>query len=118
MRPLSLPLSTRIVARLHSPFACCTAEEPSAVDVSPVGGTPEALTDWQLSSTTLVTVPCWVCRSKPTPVRSCGGAPPGHNTASPTSTAAANGMRTAAMTFRRWRETGAAGPWLCACECP
>lgn len=110
VRPLSSPVSTRIVARLQVPAACCWAEEPSAVEVSPVGVSPDAFTDAQLKLTTLVTVACWVCRSKPTPVRSCAGAPPGHSTTSPTSTAAPNGMRMAAMTLRRCWETGAAGP--------
>ena len=32
----------------------------------------------------------------------------------PVSTATANGISTAAMTLRRWRETGAAGPCACA----
>lgn len=112
VRPLSVPVSTRIVAFLQVPFACCSAEEPSAVEVSPVGASPEALTDLQLTLTTLLTVACWVCRSKPTPVRSCAGAPPGQSTTSPTRTAAPNGIRMAAMTFRRCLETGVAGPWL------
>jgi hypothetical protein len=46
-------------------------------------------------------------------VRLCEGAPPGQSTTMPTTTATVNGIRIAAMTFRRWRETGAAGPWLC-----
>ncbi len=110
VRPLSSPVSTRIVAFLQVPDACCCADEPSAVEVSPLGVSPEAFTDLQSTASILVTVACWVCRSKPTPVRSCDGAPPGHSTASPTTTAAANGINTAAMTLRRWRETGAAGP--------
>ncbi len=112
VRPLSSPVSTRIVAFLQVPFACCWAEEPSAVEVSPVGVPPPAFTDLQLTLTTLVTVACWVCRSKPTPVRSCAGAPPGQSTASPMTTAPAKGIRIAAMTFRRCLETGVAGPWL------
>ena len=83
------------------------------MEVSPVGVSPEAFTDLQLTLTTLVTVACWVCRSKPTPVRSWAGAPPGQSTTSPTTTAALNGIRIAAMTLRRCLETGAAGPWLC-----
>ena len=110
VRPLSLPVSTRTVAFLQVPDACCCADEPSAVEVSPVGVSPEAFTDLQSTSSTLVTVACWVCRSKPTPVRSCAGAPPGQSTTSPTTTAAANGISTAAMTLRRCLETGAAGP--------
>lgn len=112
VRPLSFPVSTRIVAFLQVPFACCSAEEPSAVEVSPVGASPEAFTDLQLTLTTLLTVACWVCLSKPTPVRSCAGAPPGHSTARPTTTATPNGMRIAAMTLRRCLETGVVGPWL------
>jgi hypothetical protein len=85
------------------------AEVPPVV-VSPVGAEPEAFTDAQLTSTTLVTVACWVCRSKPTPVRLCAGAPLGHSTTSPATTATANGIRIAAMTLRSRVETGAAGP--------
>ncbi len=113
VRPLSLPVETVTVAFLQVPAASCAAEEPSAVEVSPVEPPPDAFTDAQLTLTTLVTVACWVCRSKPTPVRLCEGAPPGHSTTMPTTTATVNGIRIAAMTFRRWRETGAAGPWLC-----
>lgn len=116
VRPLSLPESTRIVAFLQVPEACCCADEPSAVEVSPVGVPPEAFTDLQSTLSTLVTVACWVCRSKPTPVRSCPGAPPGQSTARPTTTAAAKGISTAAMILRRCMETGAAGP--CEWPCP
>lgn len=73
VRFLSLPVSTRIVARLQVPFACCWADEPSAVEVSPVGTSPEAFTDLQLTLSIFVTVACCVCRSKPTPVRSWAG---------------------------------------------
>ncbi len=56
MRPLSLPVSTRIVAFLQVPFARCSAEEPSAVEVSPVGTPAEGLADAQFTATTSVTV--------------------------------------------------------------
>ncbi len=77
-----------------------------------MGGGWETFTSAQSTWSTLVTEPCSVCRSMPTPVRSCDGAPPGHRTSSPTTTAAAKGIRTAAITLRRCWETGAAGPWL------
>lgn len=116
VRPLSLPVSTRTVAFLQVPSPSFE-EVPSAVAVSAVEPPPEALTDLQLTETTLVTVAACVWRSKPTPVRSCGGAPPGHSTTRPTTTAAVKGMRIAAMTLRRCLETGAAGPWLWLCPC-
>ena len=100
VRPWSLPVSTRTVAFLQVPSSSCFEEPPSAVEVSPVEPPPEALTDLQLTETTLVTVACCVWRSKPTPVRSCGGAPPGHSTTRPTTTAAVKGIRIAAMTLR------------------
>lgn len=45
---------------------------------------------------------------------------PGQSTTMPTTTAAAKGISTAAITLRRCFETGAAGPWLCEWpwECP
>ena len=113
VRPLSLPVSTSIVAFLQQPRLPAGSGAPGGVVVSPVAGVCAAFTSLQSTLSTLPTVACWVCRSKPTPVRSCAGAPPGQSTTRPTTTAAANGISTAAMTLRRCFETGAAGPWLC-----
>ncbi|GHF42863.1 hypothetical protein GCM10010218_25090 [Streptomyces mashuensis] len=52
------------------------------------------------------------------PVCWCGGVPPGQRTIRQVTTAVAKGMSTAAMTLRKRAETGAAGPWECAWECP
>lgn len=117
VRPLSSPVVTSTVAFLHCPVCSLTASRPDGVEVSPVGGTCEALTSAQSTDTTFVTRPSWVCRSKPTPVRSWAGAPPGQNATRPTRTAVAKGISTAAMTLRRCFDTGAAGPWLWVWPC-
>ena len=77
VRPLSLPrgdLDRGLLAAAAAAGRCCRRGGPSAVDV--VAGRrdlPLALTSAQLTSSTFITSPCSVCRSKPTPVRSCAG---------------------------------------------
>ncbi len=111
VRPLSGPLPISTVAFLHSPVCAPRAAPPDGAEVPPVDGTCAAFTDLQSTFSSETTLACWVCRSKPTPVRSCSGVPPGQRTAMPTKTATAKGISTAAMTLRRCFETGAAGPW-------
>ncbi|GGV01871.1 hypothetical protein GCM10010260_43100 [Streptomyces filipinensis] len=55
---MSLPVSTRTVAFLQVPFAPCCVDVPSAVEALPADEPPEAFTDVQLTSTTLLTVAC------------------------------------------------------------